>query len=345
MAEEAPQTDCVAAQPDVSTPLPDEAQQFFQNARRADITGDPETALESYTDALTYGVATCGEMGLALDELYFYYGACLLKHTIETAARSATLETLAAASEGDEETELDMATACECINCAIKLFQQQPDNKAKQKLLGDAHTELARVLLEAGEADQALGSYESAVAAYEIAEPKSRLTAERLVGRVSGFICIPNTKTAATTSLSAFEDGLRLRNDTTFHTILQQAIFAKVDPCLAMTFSYFQLATCQERRKSYNDAKSSLQKALDILKDNKDEDVKEVVTSLKERIMSLNELTKTTATSTGKRAAKEAEAVTTNGFDAPSSSKPVKDAAALVRRTVTVKPKRAKKKE
>eukprot|EP00730_Choanoeca_flexa_P002664 TRINITY_DN11124_c1_g2_i4.p1 TRINITY_DN11124_c1_g2~~TRINITY_DN11124_c1_g2_i4.p1 ORF type:complete len:301 (+),score=78.75 TRINITY_DN11124_c1_g2_i4:41-904(+) len=287
MAEEAPQTDCVAAQPDVSTPLPDEAQQFFQNARRADITGDPETALESYTDALTYGVATCGEMGLALDELYFYYGACLLKHTIETAARSATLETLAAASEGDEETELDMATACECINCAIKLFQQQPDNKAKQKLLGDAHTELARVLLEAGEADQALGSYESAVAAYEIAEPKSRLTAE----------------------------------------------------------SYFQLATCQERRKSYNDAKSSLQKALDILKDNKDEDVKEVVTSLKERIMSLNELTKTTATSTGKRAAKEAEAVTTNGFDAPSSSKPVKDAAALVRRTVTVKPKRAKKKE
>eukprot|EP00730_Choanoeca_flexa_P002662 TRINITY_DN11124_c1_g2_i1.p1 TRINITY_DN11124_c1_g2~~TRINITY_DN11124_c1_g2_i1.p1 ORF type:complete len:237 (+),score=56.02 TRINITY_DN11124_c1_g2_i1:258-968(+) len=205
----------------------------------------------------------------------------------ETAARSATLETLAAASEGDEETELDMATACECINCAIKLFQQQPDNKAKQKLLGDAHTELARVLLEAGEADQALGSYESAVAAYEIAEPKSRLTAE----------------------------------------------------------SYFQLATCQERRKSYNDAKSSLQKALDILKDNKDEDVKEVVTSLKERIMSLNELTKTTATSTGKRAAKEAEAVTTNGFDAPSSSKPVKDAAALVRRTVTVKPKRAKKKE
>lgn len=50
--------------------------------------------------------------------------------------------------QGDEETELDMATGCECLNCAIELLKQAPTSEAaKQRMLGDAHTQLAKVRL------------------------------------------------------------------------------------------------------------------------------------------------------------------------------------------------------
>eukprot|EP00045_Choanoeca_perplexa_P014147 m.164723 g.164723 ORF g.164723 m.164723 type:complete len:135 (+) comp16587_c0_seq1:64-468(+) len=87
------------AQPDKHTPLPDAVKELFQQARREEIKGDVEAALEQYTTALEQGVAACGEMGLALGELYYHYGSCLLKHTIESAASSASLESLAAATE------------------------------------------------------------------------------------------------------------------------------------------------------------------------------------------------------------------------------------------------------
>ena len=53
MAE--PVAEATEAQPDKHTPLPEAAKAVFQQARREEIKGDVEAALELYTTALEQG--------------------------------------------------------------------------------------------------------------------------------------------------------------------------------------------------------------------------------------------------------------------------------------------------